>query len=99
MTGAYDGSLFPQNISQNEVFRVYRKAFCRTLPIKFTHTGKQDGLDAYWFALADNAFDDDIDDETSSCYCNSGQCLKKGLGNITPCYFSKFYFYILLLLT
>lgn len=89
LRGTYDGTLFPQNISQNEEFRVYRKAFCRTLPIRFDHAGEIDGLQAYYFELAENAFDSDIDDPTSSCFCSKGKCLKKGLGNITPCYYSK----------
>lgn len=49
-----------------------------------------DGLDAYVFNLADNAFESDMDDPGSNCYCLNKQCLKKGLGDITPCYYSKF---------
>ncbi|KAJ6637985.1 Scavenger receptor class B member 1 [Pseudolycoriella hygida] len=88
LSGTYDGTLFPQNISQNEEFRVYRKAFCRTLPIRFDHAGEMDGLQAYYFELAENAFDSEIDDPSSSCFCSNGKCLKKGLGNITPCYYN-----------
>lgn len=96
LRGAYDGTIFPQNISKNEEFRVYRKAFCRTLTIRFDHAGELDGLEAYFFKLAENAFDSDMDDPNSSCFCTETKCLKKGLGNITPCYYSK-YIYIQLL--
>lgn len=89
LKGAYDGTLFPQNISKNEEFRVYRKAFCRTLTIQFDHAGEKDGLEAYYFKLADNAFDSQVDDPNSNCFCIDNKCLKKGLGNITPCYYSK----------
>lgn len=40
LRGAYDGILFPRNISKSEVFNFYRKAFCRTLPIKYSHASK-----------------------------------------------------------
>lgn len=97
LRGAYDGTIFPQNISKNEEFRVYRKAFCRTLPIRFDHAGELDGLEAYFFELAENAFDSDMDDPNSSCFCTDTKCLKKGLGNITPCYYSKYIYTKLLL--
>lgn len=87
--GAYDGTLFPQNITETEVFNVYRKAFCRTLAITYSHAGRLNGLEAYWFTLADDAFENSLDDPKSSCYCLDNKCLKKGLGNITPCYYSK----------
>lgn len=74
----------------NEKFKFYRKAFCRTLPIQFVQSGKQYGYDAYWFKLADNAFDDSLDDPETKCYCRGEKtCMKRGLGNITPCYYSK----------
>lgn len=73
-----------------EKFKVYRKAFCRTLPIHYSHSGKQYGIDAYWFRLADNAFDDTLEDIDTACYCSKDKtCMKRGLGNITPCYYSK----------
>jgi hypothetical protein len=71
---------------------VYRKAFCRTLPIEYSHTGELDGLEAYWFQLTDNAFESNADDPESTCYCDSNKkCLKKGLGKITPCYYSEYH--------
>lgn len=80
-------------MKKNETFKVYRKAFCRTLPIRFSHSGEHNGIEAYWFTLADNAFDDSDVDPASKCYCNRGKkCMKRGLGNITPCYYSKLYY-------
>lgn len=82
--------MFPRNIQKNETLKLYRKAFCRTLPIHFSHSGKHNGIEAYWFKLADNVFDDSLDDPESMCYCRGEKtCMKKGLGNITPCYYSK----------
>lgn len=90
LRGAYDGTVFPQNISKNEEFRVYRKAFCRTLPVRFDHASQLNGLEAYHFELVDNAFDTSLEDLDSSCFCTETRCLQRGLGKITPCYYSKF---------
>lgn len=90
LRGAYDGTIFPQNITKDEQFRLYRKAFCRTLPIRFDHAGTLEELNAYFFKLDENAFNSDIDDPQSSCFCENKKCLKKGLGNITPCYYSEY---------
>lgn len=79
LQGAYDGTLFPKNISHNEKFKVYRKAFCRTLPIHYSHSGKQYGIDAFWFKLSDNAFDDSLDDPDTMCFCSKEKtCMKRG---------------------
>lgn len=89
LRGAYDGTLFPQNISQSNTINVYRKAFCRTLPITYSHSGRQWGFDAYWFTLAENAFVSSPDDPETECYCQEDQCLQKGLGDISPCYYGE----------
>lgn len=82
--------MFPKNISKTEKFKVFRKAFCRTLPIEYSHSGTEYGVNAYWFKLADNAFDDTLEDPDTMCYCSKDKtCMKRGLGNITPCYYSK----------
>ncbi|XP_075148935.1 scavenger receptor class B member 1 [Haematobia irritans] len=86
--GAYDGTLFPRTITPGETFRIYRKAFCRTLPVVYSHPGKINGFDAYHFKLDEHAFDSNWTDSNSSCFCTNKKCLKKGLGNITPCYYN-----------
>ncbi|XP_058458558.1 scavenger receptor class B member 1-like [Malaya genurostris] len=88
LQGSYDGTVFPRNISKTEVFRVYRKAFCRTLPIAFEREGEHDGIQAYWFAIQANAFESSMDDPYSSCYCRNGKCLPKGLGDLGPCWYN-----------
>jgi len=62
LRGAYEGVVFPKNISKSENFKLYRRAFCRKLPIRYSHSGTQYGIEAYWFSLADDAFDDKLDD-------------------------------------
>ncbi|XP_055543770.1 scavenger receptor class B member 1-like [Wyeomyia smithii] len=88
LQGSYDGTVFPRNISKTEIFRVYRKAFCRTLPIAFEREGEHDGIKAYWFAIQENAFESSLDDPYSSCYCRNGHCLPRGLGDLSPCWYN-----------
>lgn len=86
--GAYDGTLFPKRF--NEDFRVYRKAFCRTLPMKHTESDRVDGINVEWFTFDDRAFHNDANDPESSCYCEEQKCLKQGLSDISPCYYSEY---------
>ncbi|CAD6995134.1 unnamed protein product [Ceratitis capitata] len=88
LRGTYDGTLFPRNIHKGETFRVYRKAFCRSLPIQYSHPETVNGFKGYKFKLKENAFDSDLGDAETSCYCKNKRCLKKGLGNIAPCYYN-----------
>ncbi|XP_061505883.1 scavenger receptor class B member 1 isoform X1 [Anopheles gambiae] len=88
LQGSYDGSVFPRNISKTEVFKVYRKAFCRTLPIAFEREGEVDGIKAYWFSIKENAFESSMDDPYTSCYCKNNRCLPKGLGDLSPCWYN-----------
>ncbi|XP_052865198.1 scavenger receptor class B member 1 [Anopheles cruzii] len=88
LQGSYDGSVFPRNISKKEVFKVYRKAFCRTLPIGFEREGEVDGIKAYWFSIQENAFESSLDDPYTSCYCRNNKCLPKGLGDLSPCWYN-----------
>uniref|UniRef100_A0A1A9WGN3 Scavenger receptor class B member 1 n=1 Tax=Glossina brevipalpis TaxID=37001 RepID=A0A1A9WGN3_9MUSC len=86
--GTFDGSLFPRDIERGEILRIYRKTFCRTLPIVFTHPSTINGIEASNFKLHEKSFSSDLDDADSSCFCKNRKCLKKGLGNITPCYYN-----------
>ncbi|XP_055847864.1 lysosome membrane protein 2 [Episyrphus balteatus] len=88
LQGSFDGTLFPKNMSRGDTFRVYRKAFCRTLPVIYSHPGTLDGVDAYFFKLAEYAFDTNASDSQTACFCKDKMCLKKGLGKITPCYYN-----------
>lgn len=89
LRGSYDGTLFPKNLSKTETFKIFRKAFCRTIGLHYSHSGKQYGIEAYWFSLPENAFDDHLDDPETQCYCGNDKiCMKRGLGNITPCYYN-----------
>lgn len=75
---------------KNDLFNIYRKAFCRLFPMLYSHRETVLGLDAIDFKLAENAFHDRSDDPETNCYCeNEHVCLRKGLGSISQCYYGK----------
>lgn len=81
-----------RNVQRNMTFRVYRKTFCRSLPIVFEKEGLSDsGLRAFWYSVPDNALAPPELNPDNKCYCNvkKESCLPLGLGDMTPCYYSK----------
>ncbi|EFN62240.1 Scavenger receptor class B member 1 [Camponotus floridanus] len=87
--GATEGIIFPPRMDKRAIFRVFRKAFCRTLPIKFKKEVKQDGLSGYLYTLTDDFAEPPDRNSDNECYCRKKKtCLKKGLCNLTPCYYN-----------
>lgn len=80
-------------MDKNAVFRVFRKAFCRTLPIVFKKEVVSSGLRGYEYSLSDNFLDTPDNNPDNECYCRKmSKCLKKGLSDLTPCYYSQYEF-------
>jgi len=89
--GATEGILFPSHLNKQAVFRVFRKAFCRALPVEFKKEVLSDGVPGYLYALTDNFADPPDQNPDNKCYCyKSKNCMKKGLINVTPCYYSMY---------
>ncbi|CAL7951820.1 unnamed protein product [Xylocopa violacea] len=88
--GCTEGELFPRNLDKRAVFRVYRKAFCRTVPIVFKEEiTLENGLLGYLYNLPDNFLDPPDENPDNACYCrNRKKCLKKGLSDMSPCYYN-----------
>lgn len=88
--GATEGELFPSSLDKRAVFRIFRKAFCRAFPIEFKEeVTTDDGIPGYRYSLPDNVFDQPHENPDNECYCRKmKQCLKKGLSDITPCYYN-----------
>ena len=79
-------------MKSNDTFLIYRKSFCRVLPLVFSRSGvTNEGFPAYWFHLPDNVFDSPERNPENACYCrpNVAPCLLSGLADLTPCYYSK----------
>jgi len=63
--GSHDATLFPLDMDENDEFFLYRRTFCRRLPVKFNRTTRYNGLDAYEFVMEPDSFDSDVDNTNS----------------------------------
>lgn len=90
--GSTEGELFPAHLDKRAAFRIFRKAFCRTIPIVFKEeVVAENGLDGYLYSMSDNFLDTPDANPDNTCYCKKkGKCLKKGLTDMTPCYYSTY---------
>ncbi|XP_012221709.1 scavenger receptor class B member 1-like isoform X2 [Linepithema humile] len=90
LQGATEGIIFPSNIDKRAIFRVFRKAFCRALPIMYRkETWAKNGLPGYLYTLTDDFADLPDQNPDNACFCRKMKsCLKKGLLDVTPCYYN-----------
>lgn len=88
--GATEGELFPTHLDKHATFRVYRKAFCRAIPIVFQEKVIVDeGFEGYLYSMPDDFLDPPELNPDNACYCQyMKKCLKKGLSDMTPCYYN-----------
>ncbi|XP_034941123.1 scavenger receptor class B member 1-like [Chelonus insularis] len=88
--GATEGAIFPTHLDKSAVFRVFRKSFCRALPIVFKEEViTKAGLLGYSYTLSENFLDPPEMNPENECYCRKmKKCLKKGLSDLTPCYYN-----------
>ncbi|XP_015179933.1 PREDICTED: scavenger receptor class B member 1-like [Polistes dominula] len=87
--GASEGAVFPPNLDKRAVFRVYRKSFCRTVPIVFKKDIYFDGnIPTYLYDISDDFLDPPDKNPDNECYCRKlKKCYKKGLSDLTACYY------------
>lgn len=76
-------------MNEHDTFYMYRRTFCRLLPMRFNRTLTFKGLDAYEYVMDPKIFDSELHSPNSSCFCKNNHCLKRGVGNVSPCYYSK----------
>ncbi|TGZ46958.1 scavenger receptor class B member 1 [Temnothorax longispinosus] len=90
LRGATEGIVYPSHMDKRATFRVYRKAFCRPLPIQFRkEVWADNGLPGYLYTLRDDFADPPDQNPDNECYCRKMKtCLKKGLSDVTPCYYN-----------
>ncbi|XP_032674305.1 scavenger receptor class B member 1-like isoform X2 [Odontomachus brunneus] len=90
LQGTMDGLLFPPHLDKDATFRIYRKVFCRPLPIMYRkEITAYYGLPGYYYTFMDDFADPPEQNPNNKCYCPSKKiCLKKGLINVTPCYYN-----------
>lgn len=88
LEGAFLGTMFPSNIPKNSSFRLYRRAFCRTISI--VHDGDkltEDGFEGYLYKSEKNFLASKEINPSNDCFCKTDECLPNGLGDMSPCYY------------
>lgn len=86
---AEEGILFPRHMTTDMTFPIYRKAFCRTLPLTYISSGKMpEGYPVYLYKFQPKVFNSSLSE--NACYCPKDGCLPSGLSDISPCYYSKY---------
>ncbi|OXU24944.1 hypothetical protein TSAR_015667 [Trichomalopsis sarcophagae] len=86
--GATEATVFPSKMDEHAVFRVFRKAFCRPIPIVFEKRLDLHGLPAFQYTIPDNFADPPELNPDNECFCREKECLKRGLLDLTPCYYN-----------
>lgn len=89
LNASSEGLLFPRHLTKDMNFPIYRKAFCRTLPLTYNSTSDMPiGYPTvYLYKFLPDVFNSSLDD--NKCYCPKDGCLPPGLSDISPCYYSK----------
>jgi len=78
-----DGSLFPPHVTENQIFYIFNKDICRSLPIEYKETVQHFGMDTLRFVPHRTAFTS----QDSSCFCPPGNvgCAPEGMFNVSAC--------------
>ncbi|XP_060858229.1 scavenger receptor class B member 1-like isoform X1 [Metopolophium dirhodum] len=88
LNASSEGLLFPRHLTKDMNFPIYRKAFCRTLPLTYSSTSDMPiGYPSvYLYKFLPEVFNSSLDD--NKCYCPQEGCLPAGLSDISPCYYN-----------
>ncbi|XP_021699992.1 scavenger receptor class B member 1 isoform X2 [Aedes aegypti] len=85
---ASDGTKFKSFIKDEEQLLFFRKSMCRAQRMVQTGSNHEvDGLQATKFVFEENALDNGQIDARNKCFCRKGQCLARGLIDVTDCYY------------
>ncbi|XP_018319313.1 scavenger receptor class B member 1 [Agrilus planipennis] len=86
--GTFEGLIFPRHLKRNTTFKLYRRAFCRPVPFVYESEGyTNEGFHSYTYTVADNFLAKGSENPENQCFCLNGNCLPRGLGDMTPCYY------------
>jgi len=79
-----DGSLYPPFVKKDQVFHIFNKDMCRSLPIEYSESVTHFEMETYRFVPGKKAFSSD----DNSCFCPSGMssCAPEGMFNVSACH-------------
>ncbi|XP_058820857.1 scavenger receptor class B member 1 isoform X2 [Topomyia yanbarensis] len=85
---ASDGTKFKSFIKEDEQLLFFRKSMCRAQRmVQDGNDFEVSGLQATKFVFEENALDNGEVDTRNKCFCRKGQCLPRGLIDVTECYY------------
>ncbi|XP_062707779.1 lysosome membrane protein 2 isoform X2 [Aedes albopictus] len=85
---ASDGTKFKSFIKDDEQLLFFRKSMCRAQ--RMVQAGSKHevgGIQATKFVFEDNALDNGHIDVRNKCFCRKGECMARGLIDVTDCYY------------
>ncbi|KAG5899426.1 hypothetical protein JTB14_033618 [Gonioctena quinquepunctata] len=86
--GDFDGTIFPKPLRKHRNLTLFRKAFCRPVPLDYVSESFTDeGFRTYNYKLGHNLFASPEINPNNECYCYKGSCPGRGLQTIAPCYY------------
>lgn len=89
---ASEGSFFPpREYTDTEMRYVYDKDLCRIIPLEFQGSVYKDGIPADLYVLPENSYGDSDGNPNNTCFDTEDYKAIRGLQNISPCQFSKYF--------
>lgn len=88
------GSFFPpREYTKSDIVHVYDKDLCRILPLQYRGDVVKYGVTAGYYTPSDDAFETAEKNKDNQCYCPGvgNYCPPKGLQNINPCHFGRYF--------
>lgn len=86
--GAYDGTLFPRDLTIDRSLLLYRRGFCRAVPAVPVREVIMDGYEAVEYTVKKDFLYEPSANPDNACYCKEeGDCLPRGIVSIAPCYY------------
>ena len=85
--GGSDGFYYHENVSKGDRLHIFNRDLCHSLPMEFhEEVMNPNGIPAYRFRFASDAFDSPKVNPDNACFCNDGNCgTPSGVFNISRC--------------
>ncbi|KAK3868102.1 hypothetical protein Pcinc_026492 [Petrolisthes cinctipes] len=82
-----DASGFGPKVSKNKTLYIFDGRLCRALPLVYSSTVTNNGLEAYRFVHPDDIFTYNGANRENRCYCGPQGCPPRGVLDMKPCLF------------
>ncbi|XP_022127473.2 scavenger receptor class B member 1 [Pieris rapae] len=81
---AYEGIIYPPDLTEETPLRLYRNVFCRIFNLQYRDTRTMDyGPEVFHYTFSDDSYSNNTD---NICLCKNEDCVN-GVSDISPCFF------------